>query len=67
MAIMKNTFEVAPDLLILRGKKSSWGGLFKKDTTRVVEVSHVISPEDLTTLVQFFDLVAMQRFMDHFR
>ncbi len=27
---MKNSFEVAPDLLVMRNSKSFWGGLFKK-------------------------------------
>lgn len=67
IAILQNSFELAPDLLILKSSKSSWGGLFKKETAKVVEVPHILSPGDLDTLCDFFDLIAMQRFMDHFK
>ncbi|TNV82010.1 hypothetical protein FGO68_gene7730 [Halteria grandinella] len=67
MAILQNSFELAPDLLILKSSKSSWGGLFKKTSTKIVEVPHLLSPDDLDTLCDFFDLIAMQRFMDHFQ
>jgi hypothetical protein len=67
MSLMQNNFEVAPDMLILKSSKSSWGGLFSSDSVKIVETPHIMGPEDLQVLLDFFDLIAMQRFMDHFQ
>lgn len=65
--MLENTFQLSPDLLLLKKHKSKWGGLAKKDKEQLVRVPHQLTPEDLETLLEFFDLVAMQRFMDHFK
>jgi hypothetical protein len=44
---MLNSFEIAPDILIMRDSKSSFGGLFKKTTERVERVPHAMTPLDL--------------------
>lgn len=44
---MKNSFEIAPDILIVRDSKSSWGGLFQKSTERIERIPHAMTPLDL--------------------
>jgi trans-2-enoyl-CoA reductase len=63
---MKNSFKVAPDLLILRNSKSSFGGLFSSTSEKVVKIPHAMTPEDLQQLLDYFDLIAMNRFMKLF-
>lgn len=41
---MKNSFQVAPDILIVRNSKSSFGGLFSKSSEKVVKVPHAMTP-----------------------
>jgi len=60
---MKNKFKVAPDILILRSSKSSFGGLFSSSSEKVVKVPHSMTPQDLQQLLDYFDLIAMKRFM----
>ena len=66
IANMKNSFQVAPDLLILRSSRSSFGGLFSSSSERVVRVPHVLTPQDLQQLLDYFDLIALNRFMKLF-
>ncbi len=63
---MRNKFKVAPDILILRSSKSSWGGLFSSSSEKVVKVPHAMTPADLQQLLDYFDLIAMRRFMKLF-
>jgi hypothetical protein len=63
---MKNSFEFAPDILIVRDSKSSWGGLFKKSNERIERIPHSMTPVDLQQLLDYFDLVAFDRFMKLF-
>ena len=63
---MKNSFQVAPDILILRNSKSSWGGLFSSSSQQIVRVPHAMTPEDLQQLLDYFDLIAFNRFMKLF-
>lgn len=63
---MRNSFEIAPDILIVRDSKSSWGGLFKETKERVERIPHAMTPVDLQQLLDYFDLVAFDRFMKLF-
>jgi hypothetical protein len=63
---MKNSFEIAPDILIMRDSKSSFGGMFKKTSERVERIPHAMTPLDLQQMVDYFDLVAFDRFMKLF-
>ena len=63
---MKNSFKVAPDLLIVRNSRSSFGGLFSSTSEKVVKIPHAMTPEDLQQLLDYFDLIAMNRFMKLF-
>jgi hypothetical protein len=63
---MRNSFEVAPDILIVRDSKSSWGGLFKQSKERIERIPHAMTPVDLQQLLDYFDLVAFDRFMKLF-
>ena len=63
---MNNSFQVAPDILIVRNSKSSWGGLFSKSTERVERIPHAMTPQDLQQLLDYFDLIAFNRFMKLF-
>ena len=63
---MKNSFEVAPDILIVRDSKSSWGGLFKQSKERIERIPHAMTPVDIQQLLDYFDLVAFDRFMKLF-
>jgi len=66
IVLMKNSFEVSPDILIMRDSKSSWGGLFKKSNERIERIPHSMTPLDLQQLLDYFDLVAFERFMKLF-
>ena len=50
----------------MRSSRSSWGGLFKSTSERVVRVPHVMTPQDLQQLLDYFDLIALNRFMKLF-
>ena len=63
---MKNSFEIAPDILIVRDSKSSWGGLFSESTERIERIPHAMTPVDLQQMLDYFDLVAFDRFMKLF-
>ena len=63
---MKNSFEVAPDILIIRDSKSSWGGLFSESKERIERIPHAMTPVDMQQLLDYFDLVAFDRFMKLF-
>lgn len=63
---MRNSFKVAPDILIVRSSKSSWGGLFSKSSERVERIPHSMTPQDLQQLLDYFDLIAFNRFMKLF-
>lgn len=63
---MKNSFEIAPDILILRDSKSSFGGLFSMTSERVERIPHAMTPVDLQQMLDYFDLVAFDRFMKLF-
>lgn len=65
-AQMKNSFVIAPDILILRESKSSWGGLFSKSGEKIYQIPHTMTPVDLQQLLDYFDLVAFDRFMKLF-
>lgn len=41
--------------------------MFSSSSATVVRTPHVMSPEDLENLLEFFDILAMQRFIDHFQ
>jgi hypothetical protein len=64
--VMQNSFDLAPDLLIMRSSHSSWGGLFSSSDEHIERVPHNLTPVDLQTLLDYFDLIAFDRFMKYF-
>ena len=63
---MNNNFEIAPDLLIMRDSKSILGGMFGSSRERIERVPHSMTPDDLQEMLDFFDLIAFERFMKLF-
>ena len=63
---MKNSFEIAPDILIMRDSKTTLGGIFKISSERVERVPHSMTPVDLQQMLDYFDLVAFDRFIKIF-
>jgi hypothetical protein len=62
VANMAANFMLSPDLLVVKTTKSYLGGLFKDEHVTIKHSPHKLSPDDLSTLLDYFDLVAFGRF-----
>lgn len=63
---MKNSFNIAPEILIVRESKSSFGGLFGSKSDKIITFPRSMTPVDLQQLMDYFDMVAFERFMKLF-
>ena len=59
---MDADFVLSPDLIVMRNTKSILGGLFSSENDQVKEVPHTLTPADLSTLLDYFDMIAFERF-----
>lgn len=58
------TFDLAPDLVVIRSSKSYLGGLFKYSTDHIKKIPRSLDQQSLNTLFTFFDVVAFKRFAE---
>lgn len=63
---MKNSFNIAPEILVVRESKSSFGGLFGSKSDKIITIPRSMTPVDLQELLDYFDHVAFERFMKLF-
>ena len=61
-ADVKATFNVAQDMYIWQKQKSTWGGMFQKDTQEIRYLPHMITIEEAEVLMNFFDMVALSKY-----
>jgi hypothetical protein len=61
-ADVKATFKVAQDMYIWQKQKSTWGGMFQKDTQEIRYLPHMITIEEAEVLMNFFDMVALSKY-----
>ena len=64
MFVLTSTFQLAPDLLIIKNSESSQA--FNKSDEYVVKVPHNLTEEDTKQLMNYFDLIAFNKFMKYF-
>ena len=63
---VKADFKLAPDTLVVHKKLSVLGGIWQDDKDEMVKVPKSITPEDVNTVLQFFQIVAFKGFAEHF-
>lgn len=66
VVVMSNSFDLAPDMLIVKNSKSVLGGLFGSSDEHIVRVPHIMTPDDLQMLLDYFDIITYDRFMKYF-
>lgn len=65
VANMQASFKLSPDLLVVRKTTSYLGGLFSSSHDEIKKNPHRLQPDDLSTLLDYFDMIAMDRFMEY--
>lgn len=65
VANMQASFKLTPDLLVIRKSTSYLGGLFSSSQDEIKKSPHNLKPDDLSTLLDYFDLIAFDRFMEY--
>jgi hypothetical protein len=63
---VKADFKLAPDTLVVHKKLSVLGGIWEDDKDVMVKVPKSITPEDVNTVLQFFQIVAFKGFAEQF-
>lgn len=63
VAYMTATFQLSPDLIITRSSTSYLGGLFTFESDKIKRIPHAITLIELGTLLDYFDLIAFDRFI----
>ncbi|KAF9150723.1 hypothetical protein BG015_007448 [Linnemannia schmuckeri] len=58
---IKSKFVLAPDMLIVRRQKSSWGGFRKSDETSIEYVPHTLTLNDTLALEMFWEMIAFHQ------
>lgn len=59
---VKTKFQVADDIYVMKKSKSTFGGLFQKETIDFKRQSHIVTAEDAEILMSFFDVIALKKF-----
>jgi len=62
---LSNSFKLAQNVLVVRSSKSL-DGAFTKETERIESRPVEVTETDLKQVLDFFDLVAMQKFINQF-
>jgi len=63
---IKADFKLAPDLMIINKKLSVLGGIWEDEKDEQVRVPKSLNPEDIQTVLSFFQIVAWKNFADQF-
>jgi len=59
------SFELGDDLLIINKSKSILGGIYSDSSDKIVHVPRNLTPEDIKTVMSFFQLVTMKNIADN--
>ena len=63
---IKADFKLAPDTLVVSKKLSVLGGIWTDDKDEMIKVPKTLTPEDITTVLSFFQIVAFKGFAEQF-
>jgi hypothetical protein len=63
---VKADFKLAPDTLVIHKKLSVLGGIWEDEKDEMVKVPKNVTPEDVSTVIQFFQIVAYKGFAEYF-
>ena len=64
---MSNSFKLAQDVLIVRNSQSKDGDYFSEETERIERIpKDDVTVDDLKQILDFFDLIAFDRFLKQF-
>jgi hypothetical protein len=66
IADIKQKFTLAPDVVVYRTSKSTFGGLFQSQTDTIKYVPHTLTADEMKTLLDFFDVITIEKFKDYF-
>ncbi|KAG0298866.1 hypothetical protein BGZ97_003940 [Linnemannia gamsii] len=58
---IKSKFILAPDMLVVRRQKSSWGGFRKSDETSIEYVPHTVTLNDTLVLEMFWEMISFHQ------
>lgn len=59
---VKTQFQIADDIFVMKKSKSTFGGLFQKETIDFKRRPHIVTAEDAEILMTFFDVIALKKF-----
>jgi hypothetical protein len=62
VADIKAEFELAPDLFVIDSSVSNAWGLFKDHHQNIIKMSKAITPEQVTVIIKFFEIMVFERF-----
>jgi hypothetical protein len=64
---MSNSFKLAQDVLIVRNSQSKNGDYFSEETERIEKIpKNDVTEDDLKQILDFFDIIAFDRFLKQF-
>ena len=63
---VKADFKLSPDTLVVHKKLSVLGGIWEDEKDEITKVPKSITPEDVNTVLQFFQIVAFKGFAEQF-
>ena len=64
---MSNSFKLAQDVLIVRNSQSKDGDYFSEETERIERIpKDDVTEDDLKQILDFFDIIAFDRFLKQF-
>lgn len=59
---VKTKFKIADDVFVMSKSKSTFGGLFQKQTIEFKKRPHILTVEEAEILMTFFDIIALKKF-----
>jgi hypothetical protein len=63
---VKAEFKLSPDILVIKKSLSVLGGIWQDEKTEHQKVPKSLNPEDVQTVIQFFQIVAFKGFAEQF-
>jgi len=61
---IKADFKLAPDTMVVSKKLSVLGGIWEDDKDEFIKVPKSLEPEDIQTVLSFFQIIAFKNFAD---
>ena len=64
---MSNSFKLAQNVLIVRNSQSKDGDYFSEETERIERIpKDKVTEDDLKEILDFFDIIAFEKFLKQF-